>query len=75
MLVCEKENVWRTVKDLFNEKSLYVYVEWKTPKSKYDNIKKVSKKMWAEKKRYVMGTRGGPSKSVLTNTDLKVKKL
>lgn len=46
-------------------------------KSKYDNLKKTSKRKWADDKKYILGTGGGPSQNTppLNETDVKLKSL
>lgn len=70
----EKEAVWKEIEGDFNSNSGVYYRDSKTLKKKYDNIKKITKRKFAEDKKYVLGTGGGPSQpSQLTNTDLQVR--
>lgn len=72
----EKDDAWRKIEEKFNQQSGVYYREWKTLKMKYENLKKSSKKAWADEKKYVCGTGGGPNlPGIITQTDIKVKEI
>lgn len=63
----EKLATWKKIADEFNSSSTLIYRDFKTLKSKYENIKKTSKKKFAEEKRQVYATGGGPSANIEFN--------
>lgn len=68
-----KKRAWQAIEESFNSES-GAHRDWKVLKSKYDNLKKVSKKKFAEEKRLHRKTGGGGVGSVnITQADLDIR--
>lgn len=63
----EKAKAWDLVVDEFNKESGECYRDKATLMSKYDNLKRSTKKKACEEKKYAGGTGGGPCKPVEYN--------
>ena len=76
ILWSKKNHVWSEIATLFNANSGTVYRDAAVLKKKYDNVKKVTKKRYADEKCALHGTGGGPSMpSSITKIDEEVKAL
>lgn len=76
MSLKDKEKIWVVIEEEFNKISRIFNRDAKTLKKKYENLKKISKKWFADEKKYVCGTGRGPSKKTeITDTDIKVKNI
>jgi hypothetical protein len=72
----DKERAWKEIEEDFNRHREVYYRDAKTLRKKYENLKKSSKRKWADEKKYVMGTGGGPVNPIeITSTDVKVREL
>nr|CAI5853420.1 unnamed protein product [Callosobruchus analis] len=59
----------------FNNESGQVFRDYVTLRKKYENLKKGTKKKFADEKCHALGTGGGPSKRApeMTDIDLEIK--
>lgn len=72
----EREKVWKKIEAEFNNSCGDVFRDSKVLKSKYDNVKKSTKRKVCEEKKYTGGTGGGAGKSAdLTDVDNRVLEL
>jgi hypothetical protein len=73
----EKEAAWHQIEQEFNNASGIYYRDFKILKSKYENQKKMTKRKYADAKRYTMGTGGGPSIKTpdISEVDIKINEI
>lgn len=72
----DKLEVWKKVENEFNSKIINEYRSVKCLKSKYENLKKQTKRKYADQKSYIRGTGGGPScNSTMSSRDVDIQNI
>lgn len=72
----KKLKIWDTVAEEFNSNSGKTYREAVVLKKKYDNLKKTTKKKFANEKCKLLGTGGGPGEPTdITPLDVTIKEV
>nr|CAI5849896.1 unnamed protein product [Callosobruchus analis] len=70
-----KLECWQVIERVFKNESGQVFRDYVTLRKRYENLKKRTKKKFADEKCHALGTGGGPSKRApeMTDIDLEIK--
>nr|CAH7729091.1 unnamed protein product [Callosobruchus chinensis]CAH7735379.1 unnamed protein product [Callosobruchus chinensis]CAH7741787.1 unnamed protein product [Callosobruchus chinensis] len=71
----KKLECWQAIEREFNNECGQVFRDYVTLRKKYENLKKRTKKKFADEKCHALGTGGGPSRRApeITDIDLEIK--
>lgn len=72
-----KLECWKQIEREFNNESGQIFRDMSILRKKYDNLKKRTKKKFADEKFHALGTGGGPLKKPpeITDIDIEIKEL